>query len=245
MRWKSIVAYDGTAFNGWQSQVGGNTIQDIIEKRLGTVFGGPIRVHGSGRTDSGVHAKGQVFHFDADWSQPPEHLFRALPSGVPASMRITRVSRAGWNFHARHSAKGKRYIYRFFEGMASPFETRYCWSLGNRRLDVAAMNGAAQILLGRHDFSSFAAERGDCSAENPVKDLRRLDVRRVGRRIRMTTEASGYLYKMVRTLAGALVDIGIGKLAPEDIRSALEERKRTALIPTAPAQGLCLERVFY
>ena len=245
IRWKSIVAYDGTAFNGWQSQVGGNTIQDIVEKRLETIFGCSVRVHGSGRTDSGVHAKGQVFHFDAEWNHPTEFLLRALQSGIPSSIQVTRVSRAGRNFHARYSAKGKRYSYRFFEGLAPPFETRYCWSLGNKRLDVAVMNEAASVLLGEHDFSSFTADRGDGSKENPVKELRRLEVKRKGRRMRMTTEAGGYLYKMVRALAGALVDVGIGKLKPEDLRAVLEERKRTPLIPTAPAHGLCLERVFY
>ena len=202
-------------------------------------------MHGSGRTDSGVHAKGQVFHFDAEWNHPTEHLLRALQSGIPSSIRVRSVSRAVRNFHARHSAKGKRYSYRFFEGLASPFETRYCWSLGNMRLDAELMNEAASPLLGEHDFSSFTANQGDGSEENPVKNLKRLEVKKKGRRMRMTTEAGGYLYKMVRTLAGALVEVGIGKLRPEDLCEALEARKRTALIPTAPAHGLCLERVFY
>ena len=245
IRWKSIVAYDGTGFNGWQSQVGGNTIQDIIEKRFEVIVGCPVRVHGSGRTDSGVHAKGQVFHFDAEWNHSTEHLLRALQSGIPSSIRVKSVSQAVRNFHARYSARGKRYSYRFFEGLASPFDTRYFWSLGNMRLDVALMNEAASTLLGEHDFSSFTANRSDGSEENPVKNLKRLEVKREGRRLRMTTEAGGYLYKMVRTLAGALVEVGIGKLKPDELSVALEGRKRTGLIPTAPAHGLCLERVFY
>ncbi len=244
-RWKAVCAYDGTGFNGWQSQPGGNTIQDFIEARLAVIFETPVRIHGSGRTDAGVHARGQVFHFDGAWKHPTEHLHRALKAGLPQGIQIARIAKAKPDFHARYSATGKRYFYSLFEGDAPPWETRYCWSLGRRRLDIDAMNAAAQPLLGEHDFSAFGANRGDGSEDNPVKDMRRLEVRKRGPKIMIITEASGYLYKMVRSLTGALVSVGLGKIAAEDLSAMLAAKQRTHRIETAPAQGLWLDKVFY
>ena len=245
MRWKCNVAYDGTGFYGWQSQTGGNTIQDILEKRLRVIFNYPVRIHGSGRTDSGAHASSQVFHFDANWKDPASHLLRAFRSGLPEGIQVNAVRRASETFHARYSATGKRYIYRIFEGYAPPMETRFYLSIGNRRLDISAMRHAAEHLVGRHDFTAFSADRGDGSKINPVKDLRLLEVSKRGSRIRVTAEADGFLYKMVRSLTGVLVDVGIGKIDPDEILCILKNAKRTALIATAPARGLCLEKVFY
>lgn len=245
MRWKCIAAYDGTGFYGWQSQTGGNTIQDIIEGRLQVIFKRPVRIHGSGRTDSGAHAHGQVFHFDAQWEYPADDLLRALRSGLPERIQVNAVKRVANTFHARKSATGKRYLYRLYEGFAPPQETRYCWSLDNRRLDIESMREASLHLIGKHDFTAFSADRGNDSPENPVKDLRLLEVRRKGPRVRITAEAGGFLYKMVRSLAGALVDVGIGKLAPGEIPLILKSRQRTALIATAPSRGLSLEKVYY
>ncbi len=245
MRWKCTVAYDGTGLHGWQSQPGGNTVQDILENRLKTLFGQPIRIHGSGRTDSGVHARGQVFHFDGQWSNPQTDLLNALRSGLPESIQVSSVRSVSPDFHARYSATGKRYIYWLYEGYAPPMETRYFWSLGRRKLNIDLMNETAALLLGKHDFSAFGAERGDGSPQNPVKDLRRLEITRKGRRIRIATEASGYLYKMVRSLVGALVDVGIEKLPPDELVNIFKSHKRTQLIVTVPARGLCLEKVFY
>ncbi len=245
MRWKCIAAYDGTGFYGWQSQAGGNTIQDIIEGRLRVIFKQPVRIHGSGRTDSGVHAHGQVFHFDAQWENPAADLLRALRSGLPESIQVNAVRQVADSFHARHSSTGKLYLYRLYEGFAPPRETRYCWSLGNRRLDIESMREAARYLIGKHDFTAFSADRGDGSPVNPVKDLRLLEVRKKGPRVNITAEAGGFLYKMVRGLAGALVDVGIGKLTPREIPRILKSAERTILIPTAPSRGLTLEKVYY
>lgn len=245
MRWKCVVAFDGTDFFGWQSQAGGNTVQDYIERRLDVIFKQPVRIHGSSRTDSGVHAAGLVFHFDAEWKHPVKHLLRALRVGLPKGILIVSVKHVGDTFHARYSASGKRYIYRIVEGWSLPFESRFTYSLENRKLDVEKMKEAAAILVGMHDFSAFAADRGDGSEENPVKDLRVLLVSRRGRNIKIVFEGSGFLYKMARSIAGALIDVGTGKLAPEHVRKILESKVRTSLVVTAPAHGLTLEKVFY
>ncbi len=245
MRWKCFVAYDGTDFEGWQSQPNGNTIQDYLERRLSFLCERPIRIHGSGRTDSGVHATGQVFHFDHDWRHGPIKLVRALRTGLPEGIQVFAIEPAKEDFHARFSAINKRYIYRFYEGWAPPFELRYVHSLKNFRLDIEAMNEAARRLIGTHDFTAFAANRGDESEEDPVKELRVLQMSREGPRVTLETEGSGYLYKMVRSLAGCLQDVGIGKLTANDVESILHSRNRTALVQTAPARGLTLERVDY
>lgn len=243
-KWKGVCAYDGTDFEGWQSQPCGNTIQDILEARLTKVFKKAIRIHGSARTDSGVHAKQQVFHFEAAWKHPSDALFRALSSGLPDGIHLISIRKVKKDFHALRTARGKRYIYRIHESQASPFESRFCWSLGGSFLNVAKMQIAAGFLLGTHDFTAFSAT-GSSPGDNPVKELRRLDVRKRGPHVTITVEGSGFLYKMVRRLVGALYNIGLGRLDPEKIKTLLANRKRELVIITAPAQGLCLENVIY
>jgi tRNA pseudouridine38-40 synthase len=245
MRWKCTVAYDGTEFEGWQAQPGGNTIQDFIEKRLAVMFGDRVVVHGSGRTDSGVHARGQVFHFDADWPHGADKLIRALRTGYPDSIQVTRAEPVGDDFHARFSVVNKRYTYHFYEGYAGPFETRWCFSTGNRRLDVDRMNAAAAHLVGLYDFSAFTANPGEERDDDPVKDLRVLEVTRDGPRVMLAAEANSFLFRMVRSLAGCLFDVGIGKLEPDAVPAIRDAGVRTHLVQTAPAQGLFLDRVWY
>ncbi|HNX05416.1 MAG TPA: tRNA pseudouridine(38-40) synthase TruA [Opitutales bacterium] len=245
MRWKCLVAFDGTDFFGWQSQVGGNTVQDYIERRLDVIFKQPVKVHGSSRTDSGVHAEGLVFHFDAEWKHPVKHLLRAMRVGLPKGILILSVRHVPDSFHARYSASGKRYVYRIYEGWAPPFVSRFTYSLENRRLDTERMKVAAQMLVGSHDFSAFAADRGDDSHESPVKELRVLDIVRRGQNVKIVFEGSGFLYRMARSIAGALIDVGTGKLDPAHIQTILESKVRTSLVVTAPALGLTLEEVFY
>jgi len=245
VRWKAEVAYDGADFNGWQSQVDGNTVQDFLEKRLAVIFKEPVRIHGSGRTDSGVHATGQVFHFDAEWPYPVGDLIKALRGSLPDTIRLIALAKAAEDFHARYSVVRKRYCYRIYEGYAPPFETRYCWSLHHRRLDVDAMSRAAEVLLGKHDFSAFAATRDNGNTENPVKELFRLEVEKNGSRLQIIVEADGFLYKMVRSLVGALVDVGLARLTAGDIAAILESKQRTGRVVTAPARGLTLDQVFY
>lgn len=243
-RWKVVCAYDGTEFEGWQSQPNGKAIQDFIERRLKAIFERPVRIAGSGRTDSGVHARGQVFHFDAAWKSCPEHMLRAMQVGYPDSLRMLSLREVPMSFDARRSAVGKRYSYRICEGFALPQDTRFCWSTGRMKLDVEAMQSAAALLVGERDFSSFAANRGKPYAST-VRHLRILDVRRTGRFISIRAEANGFMYKMVRSLAGVLIDVGRGKLAPLDARRLLEMRSRSEWVVTAPAKGLTLEKVYY
>lgn len=242
-RWKCVCAYDGGGFAGWQSQARGTAIQDVIEARVAEIFKTPIRIHGSGRTDAGVHALGQVFHFDADWRHPPEKLLAAFRVGLPATIQIRSVRAAVPDFHARFQATGKRYVYHLHRGDADPFTRPYCWPV-YRPLEVAAMRAAAAVLRGRHDFRAFTAVNG-AVPEDTVRNLRRLDLVVRGRRIRLTAESSGFLYKMVRSLAGVLVAVGEGKVGLDDVRAMLRSGKRTPAVQTAPPQGLFLMKVFY
>jgi tRNA pseudouridine38-40 synthase len=244
-RWKCAVAYDGTAFTGWQSQLGGRAVQDVIERRLAEIFGREVRVHGSGRTDAGVHARGQVFHFDADWPHGEAKLLAAFRTGLPPTIQVRSARRVSADFHARFAAMGKIYLYEIRHRCtgADPFEFPFCWAI-THRLDVAAMRVAAAQLIGRHDFRSFSALKGE-EREDNVRTLRRLEVTARGLRLCITAEADGFLYKMVRSLVGALVAVGQGKLAPDDLAVMLRERRRTHRVKTAPPQGLFLVKVIY
>jgi tRNA pseudouridine38-40 synthase len=245
MRWKCTCAYDGTDFDGWQRQPGGNAVQNHLEVALSRILDTKILTHGSGRTDAGVHARGQCFHFDAGWPHDENKLVRALHSMLPKTIRIDSVRRVSERFHARHSAKGKRYTYHYYLGRADPLQERYLWACRSVPLDFEAMQQAAKILVGRHDFTAFGATHGKDSDPNPVKTIRRLELKQQGRHILLTTEGSGYLYRMVRSIAGGLYSVGRGRLTPAEVKEIRDSKKRTHRIVTAPAKGLCLEKVFY
>jgi tRNA pseudouridine38-40 synthase len=245
MRWKCTCAYDGTDFDGWQRQPAGKAVQNHLEEALGRILNTETLTHGSGRTDAGVHARGQCFHFDADWPHDGDKLVRALHSMLPKTIRINSARRVGEGFHARHSAKGKRYTYHYYLGRADPLQERYLWDCRSVPLDFEAMQRAAELLVGRHDFSAFGATHGKDSDPNPVKTIRRLALKQQGRHILLTTEGSGYLYRMVRSIAGGLYSVGRGRLTPAEVKEIRDSKKRTHRIVTAPAKGLCLEKVFY
>lgn len=245
-RWKMICAYDGTSFLGWQSQVHQPTVQDTLEKQLLKIFKRPIRLHGSSRTDTGVHARAQVAHFDADWPHGPQVLLNALQSTLPDSLQIISIEPVSHDFHARYGTKRKRYSYHLTEGLASPFLTRYSHSLKHVKLDVDAIQEASQHLIGTHDFKAFGANRpGGAPTENTVKTLYQLDWNQEGPRHTLWTEGSGYLYKMVRLIVGGLLRVGEGKITPNEFKRVLDAKKRPPLIISAPANGLFLEEIFY
>jgi tRNA pseudouridine38-40 synthase len=243
-RWKCVCAYDGSGFSGWQSQPGGRAVQDVIERQLRAIFRREVRLHGSGRTDAGVHALAQVFHFDAAWKHGVAKLVAALQSGLPRTIQIRSARPVAQDFHARYSARGKIYFYQLhLGGPADPFLHPFCWSVC-QKLNLENMRLGADRLTGRHDFRAFSATNG-LEDGDTVRDLRRLEITGRGARVRVTVEADGFLYKMVRSLVGALVAVGEGKLTPAQLEAILRSGRRTHAVQTAPARGLFLARVLY
>ena len=243
-RYRLDLEYDGRPYHGFQAQAGQPTLQGSIERAVTAFTGEAARIHAAGRTDSGVHALQQVAHVDLEREWRPEVVRDALNAHlVPEPIAILAASVAADDFHARFSARGKIYIYQLHRGAADPFLDPFCWSVP-RSLAVETMRVTARCLTGRHDFRAFTALNGP-AREDTVRELRRLDVTRRGRLVRIVAEADGFLYKMVRSLAGVLVAVGEGKLTPKDVRGILASRERTAAVQTAPPQGLFLVRVFY
>ena len=245
MRWKCTCSYDGTNFEGWQRQSRGTAVQNSIEEALTQIFDRPIQIQGSGRTDAGVHAHGQCFHFDADWAHPPDKLIRALHSILPSVIRINSMRQVSDKFHARFSAKGKRYLYRYYLGRANPTEDRYVWACRDLTINLEAMKAAAEVLIGEHDFTAYSATHAKDKDPNPIKEVTRLALKQKGKHLRLEAEGSGFLYRMVRSFAGALYAVGRGRLTAVEIAQILESKQRTHRIVTAPAKGLFLDKVFY
>lgn len=245
MRWKCICAYDGTDFEGWQRQPNEKAVQNHLEAALSRIFDKPILTHGSGRTDAGVHARGQCFHFDAEWPHDSDKLIRALHSILPTSIRIQSVRRASDSFHARFSVKGKRYLYRYYLGRADPVDERYVWACRDLPVDLDLMRAASEVLVGTHDFTAYSASHGKDSDPNPVKTVASINLVQRGNHLRLDVEGSGFLYRMVRSFAGALYWVGRGRLSISDVEEILESKQRTHRVVTAPAKGLFLDKVFY
>ena len=247
LTYKLTLAYDGTDYAGWQLQSNGTAVQEVVERAIERVFREKVRVHGSGRTDAGVHALAQVAHFHIPKARatiPLKNLRRAFNGALPPDVRVLKVERAAHDFHARLSAHEKTYRYQIFCGeVIDPFVRRWTAHCP-RPPDVAAMRRAARVLAGRHDFAAFSANPKR-EQESTVRTLKRLSVARRGRLVTITATADGFLYKMVRSLAGALLKVGAGKLTAADIERILASKKRTALVETAPPQGLFLLKVKY
>jgi tRNA pseudouridine38-40 synthase len=245
MRWKCICAYDGTDFDGWQRQPEGGAVQNHLEVALSTILNRPIQIQGSGRTDAGVHARGQCFHFDAEWPHEPEKLIRALHANLVKTIQIKSLRKVSEQFHARFSVTGKRYIYCINLGRPNPVDTRYVWDCRDHPLDIEAMQAAAEHMIGTQDYTALSATHGKDVDPNPVKTVHRINIKQRGSAVRIDTDGSGFLYKMVRTFAGALYSVGRGRLSPDDIREIIDSKQRTHRVITAPAKGLFLEKVFY
>lgn len=241
---KLTIAYDGTDYAGWQLQPNGETVQEVVEAALARIAGRKVRIHGSGRTDAGVHAKAQVANCSFSTRLEPTTLLRALNAHLPEDIRVMRVQEVDAAFHARFSAKGKEYRYQIDCGVvADPFLRLYAWH-HPRPLNMAAMRAAARLLKGRHDFSALSANPMR-PVETAVRTILKLSVTRQGNLMTIAVVADGFLYKMVRSIVGALVKVGEGRLTIGQLRELMEARKRTALVETAPAHGLFLWRVIY
>jgi tRNA pseudouridine38-40 synthase len=250
---KLTVAYDGTGYGGWQLQPNAATIQELIEKALAKLAGHAVRVHGSGRTDAGVHARGQVASCLFATRLSPVTLRRALNANLSDDIRIRRVQEVDAKFHARFSAKGKEYRYQIDCGVvADLFLRRYAWH-HPRSLDVVAMRRAARLLKGRHDFTALSASqvRRDAavvcgnSDRSPVRTISKLAITKRGEFVTISVAADGFLYKMVRSIVGALVKVGEGRMTAEKLVGLVAAKRRVALVETAPARGLFLWRVWY
>ncbi len=241
-RWKCVCAYEGGAFAGWQSQACGTAVQDVLETRLAAIFHHPVRIHGSGRTDSGVHARAQVFHFDASWKATTSALRIALNTGLPPEVRILQVSEVPTEFHARYSVTGKEYRYQILSRPADPFEHRYWWYVP-RAMDEGLIRQGMKVLEGTHDYTSFAA--GVSEDDQPVKTIHRIELKRQGHAWVLVFQGTGFLYKMVRSLTGSLVYVAQGRLELSRLEALLQEKRRTEEVFTAPAHGLFLHKVFY
>jgi tRNA pseudouridine38-40 synthase len=243
-RFKITVAYDGTGYAGWQVQPNGTTVQEMLETVLARLDGAPVKVHGSGRTDQGVHARGQVAHFDLTKPFHPVALRRALNALLPEDIRVMRVQKAASDFHARKHAVDKEYRY-FIWNAETVLPTARLYHLHEpQKLDLEAMRSAAAQLVGRHDFAAFTANPNRV-VESTVRQLFELSVRKRGNEVILVARGEGFLYKMVRSVAGWLIRVGKGEVAAEATTAILESKRRTARVPTAQPHGLFLWNVRY
>jgi tRNA pseudouridine38-40 synthase len=243
-RYKLTLEYDGRGLVGWQRQANGLSMQEVLETAAERFCGEPVTVHGAGRTDAGVHALGQTAHLDLPREAAPETIRNALNFHVkPAAVAVLDVTPVAADFDARRWAVGRRYLYRILNRRAPPtLERGRVWHVG-RPLDAEAMQSAARLLLGRHDFTTFRDSL--CQAKSPVKTLDRLDVMREGDEIRIAAAARSFLHHQVRNMVGTLKLVGAGKWRVEDVAAALAARDRRAGGPTAPPDGLYLVTVLY
>jgi tRNA pseudouridine38-40 synthase len=240
---KCVIAYDGTAWKGWQRQVNGPAIQAAIEDAFVPLIGEAPTVTGAGRTDSGVHALGQVASVRVSSELPVDAIRRALNMRLPPDIRILSVEDASPDFHARFDAVGKTYRYRLVTGeLVSPFDRWFVWHLP-ARLDTVAMREAAAHLCGRHDFASFQAAHG--SITDTTRTVTRLDLHPAGEGLVVEVHGDGFLRHMVRIMVGTLVDVGTGRRQPASIPGLIRARDRQQAGETAPALGLTLVSVDY
>ena len=244
-RLKMVVSYDGRPFQGWQSQAHRDTVQDRLELAFAKLCGGQrILVHGSGRTDAGVHARGQVAHADVPdfWRHDPEQSRAALNANLPPEIRVREARFVSEAFHARFAARGKIYRYRIWNSpVFDPFEIGRAWHFPGD-LNSSVLRQAASRIIGQHDFAAFSANRGHRPAST-VRTIRRFVVQQRGSLFTLDVEGNGFLYKMVRLLTGSLVRCAQGRAPLEWIDELLAGRSKTSF--AAPAEGLYLMRVLY
>jgi tRNA pseudouridine38-40 synthase len=244
-RFKLVVAYDGTNYSGWQVQPDSTSIQEVLEGAIKQICGHQVKVHGSGRTDRGVHARGQVAHVDMVTRLSTRSLYYALNSHLPDDIRILKVRVVPDSFHARRSAQSKEY--RYFIA-SSPFvlpdKRLYCHYV-YKPLELGAMRKAASFFVGEHDFESFMAN-AKRDLETSVRTITSFTVSKRGSAIMFRVRGNGFLYKQVRSMVGFLIRVGQGAEKPEAVRELLDKHPpRTARVPTAPARGLFLWQVWY
>ena len=241
---KMLLAYDGTRYQGWQRLSGNdNTIQGKLETALSRILDQEIQIAGSGRTDAGTHARGQVASFHADTDLTPAAMLRQLRNYLPEDIGVLRLEEAAPRFHARLNASAKTYQYRLWNAEEPcVFDRRYVWAWP-QPLDVEKMQAAAQSFLGQHDFLGFCANKH--SKKSTIRRIDAFTVEQVGPEIRFTVTGDGFLHHMVRIMVGTLVEIGMGQRDPDSIAAVLDSGCRADAGQTVPAKGLCLMEVRY
>ena len=243
MRIKLVISYDGTNYCGYQIQPNGLSIQEVLESAIEKATGEKITVTASGRTDAGVHAKGQVCHFDTTSTIPPERFYKAINPHLPGDIKVLSSSLVSDEFNARKSAKKKTYAYSFYISETElPLKERYFCHL-DREIDFDKMEKAKRLFVGEHDFKAFCSVGS--SVKTTVRTIYSVEIKKGDNEFSVYITGSGFLYNMVRIIAGALIDIGYSRLTEEDIVKALESGKRDILGKTLPAKGLTLIGVNY
>jgi len=244
MNYKLTIQYDGTRYDGWQRQGNtDNTLQGRLEGVLSRMVGSPVEIQGAGRTDAGVHARGQVASVHLPQGYTPQEVQTYLNRYLPEDVAVVDVEEVGERFHARLSAKGKEYRYHIRMGtVPDVFVRKYQYRV-EEPLDVVAMERAARFLTGKHDFRSFCGNRR--FKKSTVREVFHIGVEVCGSDLTLVYRGDGFLYNMVRILTGTLLEVGLGQRAPESMVEVLEARERTAAGKTAPAQGLVLQEVYY
>jgi tRNA pseudouridine38-40 synthase len=247
LKFKLVIAYDGTGYEGWQVQKTGTGVQEKIEMALAKLFPSRPRLHSSSRTDTGVHARGMVAHFEVPRPESRMSTLKlalALNAWLPADIRVVSASRAVADFHARFQAQGKQYRYVVWNHPAmNPLLRATAWHVP-RPLDVMAMRAAARLFVGRHDFQSFTANQGYAHGTT-VRTLTRCELKRSGSQFTFIIEGDGFLYKMCRAIVGTVVQAGQGKFPPAEIKTMFASKDRRLAGVNAPAHGLVLWKVFY
>lgn len=243
-RYKLTIEYDGAGFLGWQAQPDSATVQGVLEAAVELLHGQKITVHGAGRTDTGVHALGQIAHFDAPKEWDLFVLANAINGNVrPHAVSVISAEQVGDDFEARFSATRRRYLYRLLNRRAPPtIDKGKVWHVP-MDLDVDAMHEGAQYLVGKHDFTTYRA--AECQSPSPVKTIDRLDVMRFDEMVEIRAEARSFLHHQVRSIVGSLVRVGQGKWPPLEMKRALEARDRSRCGPVCPPDGLYLVEVLY
>lgn len=240
---KIVIEYDGTHYSGWQRQKNSIAVQQCVEKAISEITHENIITHGASRTDAGVHAKGQVASFLTERTIPVDKFVQAINSKLPSDIAILSAEEMPEDFHPRYNTKGKRYSYTIFNRFIRPAYMKDYAAHCPYELDFDAMKRAARHFIGKHDFSAFRSTGS--SVKTSVRTVNMLELEKDGFFIVMHIEADGFLYNMVRIIAGTLMQVGLGKIDEGDIPSIIVSGDRTKAGKTAPACGLCLEKVYY
>lgn len=243
MRVMLRVAYDGTAYSGWQLQPNAVTIEQRLNEALEDLFGVPMAVIGASRTDAGVHALGNAAVFDVDTRMPASKIAYALNTRLPDDIRVVNSSEVSPDFHPRHTESVKTYEYKIWNDAFPNPTVRLYSHFEYGEIDIERMAEAAEYLVGEHDFTSFCS--AGTQVENKVRTVFSVDIKRDGAMITVSVTGNGFLYNMVRIIAGTLLKVGQGAMEPADVKKALDGRDRQLAGPTAPARGLTLVKISY